>query len=219
MSSIFNQEVDESKLFTDNQLVTFLRVKYCFKYSTITRTGLCLYFPLFPAFLFLPVFISSPSRVSVQDETGIMWKYKPASCYRTMYQSSSSRKQHVSFSCMLITVISKWSVGPRRYKSISGGSVCSLPNWAVPFHLQHHFILCWAKNFPSITTSQYWRGHSPCKNDVSISKEVTVLSQSHKVKSDVLYDFFHKMQVVMRDSSPVISSPCYGKCGSSCEVL
>lgn len=148
-----------------------------------------------------------------------MWKYKPASCYRVIYLSSSSRKLHVSVSCMLITVISRWSIEPRVFKSISRGSACSLPNRAVLFHLWHHFILCWAKNFPSITTSQYWRGHSPSKNDVSISKEVIVLSQSHKVKSDVLYDFFHRMQVVMRDSSLVISSPRYGKCDSSCEIL
>lgn len=62
-------------------------------------------------------------------------------------------------------------------------------------------------------------GTAPVKINVSISKEVIFLSQSHKVKSDVLYDFFHRMQVVMRDSSLDISSPCYGKCDSSCEIL
>lgn len=212
MSSTFNQEIDESKLFTDNQLVTFLQEKYCSKYSTIMRTVLSLYFPLLPAFIFLPIFITSPSRVSLQDKTGIMWNQLVAT-------ESYISQAPVGSSMFLITVISKWGIEPRVYKSISGGSVCSLPSWALPFHLQHHFILCWAKNFPSITTSQYWRGHSPGKNDVSISKEVIVLSQCTKVKSDVLYDFFHRMQVVMRDSSLVISSPCYGKCDNSCEIL
>lgn len=81
MSSIFNHKINESKLFTENQLVTLLQVKYCSKYSTIMRTVLSLYFPLLPAFLFLLIFITSPSRISLRDKTGIMWKYKPTSCY------------------------------------------------------------------------------------------------------------------------------------------
>lgn len=68
-SSIFNQEINESKLFTDNQLVISLQVNYCSKYSTVMRTilSIFLYFlHSFSSLFLLPLFQEYLYKVKVE---------------------------------------------------------------------------------------------------------------------------------------------------------